>query len=194
MLPFSRGWRAGALALTTAALGGCAVLESLELPASVPPVAGSAVLDGEVRSLDTRRGRIEIRPEGGRTLMVSYDRSTRVEEGRATYPVTALRRGDQVRVWTSRDRSGELWADRVEVWSARSAARVERLDGRVGTVRPDEGWFSVQEGRAPAVIVHVPARTQREEIRRLERLRPGSRVSLDVLPLGAREAELVRFR
>jgi hypothetical protein len=186
------GRKSAALALCVGLLGaaGCAELEGV-LAQSI----GGRAVEGELRSLDERRGRMQVRQQRGGTVTLRYDRSTRVFYAQREYPPSALERGDVVRVRVSHDRSGEAWADRVDVLRSRAATgRVERLDGRVAQVVPSRGHFTVVRGREVPIVVYVPPNVRREDLRRLDRLRTGDRVRLDVLHLGPGEVELVRFR
>jgi hypothetical protein len=162
-------------------------------------------VDGEIRSVDTRRGRLQLRTATGRTNTVWVDRATRVVYGRRSYPVDALDRGDVVRIWLEVDSRGEAWADRVEVrrsardrygryGDGREWGRVERLNGRVVEVSLRDGYFVVDPGADRAVVVYVPRGLDRDAYRRLERLRRGDRVTADVRLLSGEEAELVRLR
>jgi hypothetical protein len=157
------------------------------------------VLDGRVERVDARRGRIDLRSGYGRIESVRYHDETRVSYRRQAYHPSALERGDLVRVWVQVDRGGTPWADRVEVReSIRDRVvfrdRVERLDGRVGSLQPRRGTFTLERGGYRPLLIVVPQRLDRAELRHLERLRPGDRVRLDVRPLSSSEAELVRFR
>lgn len=168
------------------------------------PSARTAMVEGEIRSVDSRRGRLEFRTARGRTSTVRVDRATRVVYGRRNYPLDALERGDMVRIWLEVDERGDAWADRVEVRRSaverygryedeRYRGRVERLDGRVLEVSLGNGYFVVDQGY-DRVVVHVPRALDRDEYRRLERLRRGDRVRADVRWLSGDEAALVRFR
>jgi hypothetical protein len=172
----------------------CAPLEDI----IVPPGQNSMV-EGEVRSLDTRRGRMDIRDDRyGRNRTVRIDDRTRVLDGSRQQPVSTLRRGDYVRVRLSYDRSGQAWADRVELRHGsndrRNTARVERLDGRVAGVDHRRGHFALEQGRRNTVVVHVPRGISSGDARRFDRLRRGDRVRVEVRHLGRDQAQLVRFR
>jgi hypothetical protein len=187
---YGRGTVIAALLLGALGAAGCAELDGV----LARPMGGS-VVQGEVRSLDARRARMQVREDRGGTVTLRYDGGTRVFYRQREYPTSALERGDVVRVRVSHDRSGEAWADRVDVLRSRaSAGRVERLDGRVVRIEPRRGYFTVVRGREAPVVVYVPPTVRREDVRRLDRLRPGDNVRLEVLPLGRAEAELVRFR
>lgn len=77
---------------------------------------GPHVIDGEVRSVDTQWDRIRVRDwHDGRTWTVHYDHRTRVYYDGRRYPITGLRRGDEVRIRLDYDHHGRAWAERVEI-------------------------------------------------------------------------------
>jgi hypothetical protein len=162
------------------------------------PSSRNTLVSGEIRSLDTRRGRIEVRDDRGRNQTVHYDNRTRVTYQQRQYPASQLQRGDQVRMQVVYDRSGTPWADRIDVRSnaraSRASNRVERIDGTVGAIDARRGYFTVQRTRAPTVRVHLASRASRDDQRRFDRLRRGERVRVDVRHLDRNQAELVRFR
>jgi len=177
---------------------GCAPLGAMDGTVGVPGRHAS-IVDGQIRAVDMRRGRIELRDGRNRGHLVHYDRDTRVVYGQRLYPVTALERGDVVRIRVVRGRNGVLWADRVDVRESvrhrgHAVGRVERVNGIVGAVDVRRGRFTVQQGRQQPVVVYVPQRLSREDARRFERLRRGDRVRVEVRPVGRGSAELVRFR
>ncbi len=170
---------------------------------------------GEVRAIDTRRDLIQIRQAYGGTRTVRYDRRTQVVDGRRRYSISRLRRGDDVRIRVAYDRRGRAWADRVEVqrsrWSSRD--RDDRWDDRGR--RDDDDWrvvtrrvrwqgtvrnvdrrrrhFTLTRG-GNQVVVYVPNQLRREDARRLDRLRRGDRVHVEVQPAARNRVVLVRFR
>jgi hypothetical protein len=159
----------------------------------------SSLLEGEIRSVDARRGRLQLLDHRNRGYTVHYDRGTRVIYRQRQYPVNALERGDVVRVHVVRDRNGALRASRVDVRHSvrdRGAVygRTERLTGRVGRVDHRRRHFTVELNRNQMLVVHYPTRLSRDDARRLERLRRGDRVRVEVRPVGRGAAELVRFR
>jgi hypothetical protein len=176
------------------------------------PAARSAVIDGQVWAMDGRRGRLQVRSGSGRTSTLNVDRATRVTYRRRSYPVDALERGDVVRVWVEVDGRGDAWAERVEVRESvrerydrydddrygyddgQYQNRVERVEGRVGEVNLRNRYFTVEQGSARSLAVYLPQALDRNEYRRVERLRRGDRVRADVRPLSGNEAELVRMR
>lgn len=184
--------------------------------------AQSNSLYGEVRSVDTRRGSIQVREQRGRDYTVRIDNRTRVLYQQREYSVSALERGDQVQVYVEYDRNNTAWADRIEVresardsrdrdrgdWDRdrgdrdrndrdrndRDRAAVMRLDGRVQGIDTRRGWFTVTQTRGPRLVVYVTRNTRSDEIRRFERLRRGDRVRVEVRSRGRDQAELIRFR
>lgn len=170
------------------------------------PRGRSAQIIGEVRSVDNRRNRLTIRESYGRTHTLRYHNRTRVVDGRRSYSINALDRGNLVRVWVSYDRSGTPWVDRLEVRDGGRygrndrgrtviiAPRVERLDGTVGRLDSRRTYFTLQRGRTQVITVRVPARLPRDDARRLDRLRRGDRVRIEARELNRNTFELVRFR
>jgi len=155
---------------------------------------------GEVRSLDTRRGRLQVREDYGRDYTVRYDSRTRVVNGGRTYPVSSLRRGDLVRVRVEYDRYDEPWADRIELRRDarddrdRVGVGVQRWNGLVRQVDYRSGWFVMDRNRSGNVRVFVGRNARREDIRRFERMRRGDRVRVEVRTSYLGQAELIRFR
>jgi hypothetical protein len=194
------GMRALRLAMLVAALpaaAACAPMRATVADAVLVSATGGLV-HGEVRSVDARRGRMQLRDGQGRTHELHFDRHTRVVYRQQQYDASVLARGDQVRVRVQRDRNGTAWADRVEVRTpgrdSRLGARSERVDGRVGRVEVRRGYFTLERPRTPALTVRTPPRMSSADARRFERLRRGDRVRVELRPLGRNQAELVRFR
>jgi|SRR5690606_13525019 len=159
----------------------------------------SAQLHGEIRSIDTWRGRIHLREDRGRNRTVRYDRYTRVVHGNRQYPVSALERGDRVRIRVVYDRSGNAVAERIDIrQSVRDRGgigrRVERLAGTVRHLDVRRGYFTLEQGRSRSVVVRVSNNIRREDARRFSRLRRGDRVRVDVLPVNRSTVQLIRFR
>ena len=194
----------------------CAPLESLGRTGDV--FGGGDSLYGEVRSVDTRRGRIQVREQNGRDQTVRYDNRARVVYQNREYPVSSLERGDVVRMRVEYDRNDTAWVDRIEVRSSARrtdrrdrdddryddrddrnrgdvwGSRVERLEGRVQAIDARRGYFTVTDDRS-RVLVYMPRNARREDVRRFERLRRGERVRVEVRSRGrGDQAELVRFR
>lgn len=189
-----------------AAITSCAPLGGL---GGLGDVFGGDSMYGEIRSVDTRRGRIQLREQQGRDRTVRYDNRTRVVYRDRQYPVSSLDRGDQVQVRVEYDRNNTAWAERIDLRSSARAGdrddrrtdrrgdvwsdRVQRLDGRVQGVDTRRGYFTVTQGNS-RVTVYMPRNARREDIRRFERLRRGERVRADVRAVSRNQAQLVRFR
>jgi hypothetical protein len=188
-----------ALAGGLLAVPACAPLGALDGVLLGGGGAYGSVLDGQVRSVDVRRSRMEIRDQWNRGHTLRVDGRTQVVYRQRAYHVDALERGDYVRVRVTRDRNGRLWADRIDVReSVRDRGsvygRVERLDGRVLGVDSRRGQFVVEASRSQRVVVQVPHGVHRDDARRFQRLRRGDRVRVEVVPMGRGAAQLVRFR
>ncbi|MET0399453.1 MAG: hypothetical protein ABW277_21870 [Longimicrobiaceae bacterium] len=181
-------------------------------------------LRGEVRSVDTRSRRIEVRARDGRGVTAYYDGRTRVEYRGRGYGVSSLQRGDEVSMRLRRDRGRYLYADHIYVtesardrggWGRddrgrdgdrdrgrddrgrrdRDAWRESgRLYGTVSSVDERRWRFEVRGDRGERVWVSVPSDINRGTTDRFRRLRRGDRVDLSVRPLSDDRAELRRFR
>jgi hypothetical protein len=194
-----------ALVLTAALLGatGCGSVGEI-LQQTRAPSARATVIDGEIREVDARRGRIRVRSMRHGTRTVRVDRSTRVLYRRVEYTLEALEPGDVVRVFVEVDRNGAPWASRVDVRASvderRHSNRQARpreyawLDGTVARMDRNEGWFTVSVRRAGEIVVWVPDDLDRDDERRLGRMRRGDQVRIEVRPITSDEAELVGFR
>jgi hypothetical protein len=185
------------LATVLLSIAGCASLAGAEERAGTRGRA--TIVNAEVRSVDTRSNRLNLREERGRNVVVRYDNRTRVVYRQRNYPVSALERGDRVSVRVVQDRSGRAWAERVDVRESvrdrgRSAARVQRVDGTVASVDTRRGSFVLSPGRGRSVVVYLPRELSRSDRNRFERLRRGDRIRVDVRALGREQYELVRFR
>jgi hypothetical protein len=192
--------------LTAALLGaaGCAQIgEAIYTPRR--PNARSTVIDGEIRAVDPRRGRIQVRSPRLGTRTVRVDRSTRILYRRVEYTVEALERGDLVRVFAEVDGSGTAWAERVDVRASVDERRdypdrrVHTRDyvwlaGSVVRMDPADGWFTIDSRREGEIIVYVPDRLDREDESRLGRMHRGEQVEVEVRMITNDEAELVTFR
>lgn len=197
----NRGRRAVVVALAAGLVvtAACAPLDAMGGGVLAGPGSRDAVLEGEVRSVDPRRSRIEVRDQWNRGHSLRIDRSTQVVYRQRDYPVTALERGDRVRVRVTHDRNGALWAERIDVRESvrdrgRAAVRTERLNGTVSRVDARRGHFTLQHDRNRSVVVYVPARMSRDDARRFDGLRRGDRVRVEVVGTGRGAVELVRFR
>jgi translation initiation factor IF-1 len=200
------------------ALGAVLVAGAACAPGMMEEVLGDVVypgggaygsdLRGEVRSVDTRSRRIEVRGRDGRGVTAYYDGRTRVEYRGRGYGVSSLQRGDEVSMRLRRDRGRSLYADHIYVTESardrggrgrddrgRDAWRESgRLYGTVNSVDERRWRFEVRGDRGERVWVSVPSDLARGTTDRFRRLRRGDRVDLSVRPLSDDRAELRRFR
>jgi len=189
--------RSIAMAMVVLLTAGCAGLGAAS--GGGWPDRGTASIHGEVRSVDTRRQRLTVRPDRGRNTTFAIDGRTTVIYRQRRYPVTALERGDIVSVRAVRDRRGNLIADRIDVRRSareigRSPARVQRLNGTVAWADARSGAFGVAVSRNRHVAVYLPRNAGPSDRARLLRLRRGERVRAEVRSVGRDQFELVRFR
>jgi hypothetical protein len=187
-------WRRGGLIVLSMVIGACAQLGQV-----LDDTGQSDVVDGEIWSVDTRGSSIDVRPTRGNTVTLRYDRNTRVIYEQREYDPSALEQGDRVRALTSRDRNGTLWADRVDVLESvrdgdsGQVGQIERIAGTFGRYDPNRDYFTLVVARE-TLYVDVPRDVRAEDLTRLERLRSGDQVRLDLRLIGRDEMELVRFR
>lgn len=143
--------------LRAAALLPAALLIAFLAPACAPLSAmedvigtttgSTSTLYGEVRSVDARRGRIQVREEYGRDHTIRYDGRTQVTAGSRRYPASALERGDIVSVRVQYDRGRELWAERIDVRESRSTRSSRTDDGWYGNDRDDDDRWEDRDRR-----------------------------------------------
>lgn len=211
------GGPGSALRLTAALLDGSApsqIGDARYRPRVSRPA--TMVVEGEIGWVDPDAGRIEVRTSDGGRRILRADDGTRLVYGGVEYILAALEPGDRVRVAVEVDRAGAAWADRIDVRASVGEAdsppeeaaesstepsgeprlsRRERawLEGTVGRMDPGDAWFTLAVGRESEIVVHVPEELAHEDERRLDRIRRGDRVELEVRPISREEAELVRF-
>lgn len=231
MIQTAQRWLGRAALIGAVAAGaGCATLAAAADDLMIDPVGSvygdrrAATLHGEVRSVDTRQGRLQLREDRGRNQTVRYNNRTRVVYGQRSYPVSALERGDRVRVRVVYDRDGRAFAERVDVYErdrardrdrdrasdtrgrasenrgrgvgnrGAAAGRVSRVDGTVSWVDTRGYSFALAPRQGRPLAVQVPRDLSRNDRARFERLRRGSRVSVELRPIGRDQYLLVRFR
>ncbi len=168
-------------------------------------------LRGEIRSVDTRNRRIEVRSRDGRGVTAYYDGRTRVEYRGRGYGISALERGDVVSMRVRQDRGRSLYADHIYVTESvrdrggrgrdprndrggRDAwMQSGRLYGTVSSVDLRRERFDVRGDRGERVQVTLPRNANRDTRERFRRLRRGDSVQLQVRSLSRDRAELRRF-
>ncbi|MEX1185698.1 MAG: hypothetical protein WEA80_03830 [Gemmatimonadaceae bacterium] len=105
----------GAALLVT---GGCSNLGSIgNILGSVLGGQGAQQqqIDAEIQQVDASGGRLYVRTQDGQTGTIRVDSRTQVVYNNQQYPVTALERGDIVRIQLQQTQNNELYATRIDV-------------------------------------------------------------------------------
>lgn len=100
------------------ALSGCSNLGSIgNILGSVLGQQGAQQqqIDAEIQQVDANGGRLYVRTQDGQTGAVRVDSRTQVVYNNQQYPVTALERGDLVRIQLQQTQNNELYATRIDV-------------------------------------------------------------------------------
>jgi hypothetical protein len=72
-------------------------------------------IDAEIQQVDASGGRLYVRTQDGQTGTIRVDSRTQVVYNNQQYPVTALERGDVVRIQLQQTQNNELYATRIDV-------------------------------------------------------------------------------
>lgn len=72
-------------------------------------------IDAEIQQVDASGGRLYVRTQDGQQGTIRVDSRTQVVYNNRQYPVTALERGDVVRIRLQQTRNNELYATRIDV-------------------------------------------------------------------------------
>lgn len=72
-------------------------------------------IEAEITQVDPSSGRIYVRTRDGQTGAIRVDSQTQVVYNNQRYPVTALERGDIVRIQLQQTQNNELYATRIDV-------------------------------------------------------------------------------
>ena len=154
-----------------------------------------------VRSIDTRRQRLDLEDRRGSRIRVEYDRRTRVVYRNREYAVSVLERGDLAAMRLRSDRRDRYYTDRIflreraaDRGSVHGRARVQRIDGTVGRIDRRQGAFEVRDGRRRTVVATLPYRADRDTENRFRRLRTGQRVRVEGRMISQQRIEVQRIR
>lgn len=157
-------------------------------------------VSGSIRSIDTRRQEIQLESAWRGSQRVRYDNRTQVISGNRRYSVRDLRRGDRVQIWVDQDRRGQAYASRITLQQntqsrggGQASARIQRLDGSVGRLDLQRGWFELHPNRGSVVLVTLPYEPSRNLRDRFRRLRQGERIRIEGQMLNSSRVELQRF-
>jgi hypothetical protein len=72
-------------------------------------------IDAEIQQVDANGGRLYVRTQDGQTGTIRVDSQTQIVYNNQQYPVTALERGDVVRIQLQQTQNNELYATRIDV-------------------------------------------------------------------------------
>lgn len=181
---------------------GCAQLGQVGdiLGTGTPGQGGDLV--AEVESVDSRARAIRVRTEQGRSADVLYDDRTRVVYRNEEYPVSALERGDLVRMRVQETRTGDLYTDLVEVErsvderqdsSFPAGSSVQRLEGSVSWIDYDAHQFLLRSRDEGDVMVNLPRDAPSAMVRDFRSLDRNDNIRVEARWLTQRQMELVRF-
>lgn len=190
-----------ALTLALTALAACENIALIGRP-SLVDLEDEVV--GEVERVDTRDRAIYIRPERGRTGMVSYSEDARVIDRGREHPITYLQTGDIVAMQLKKDSRGTPYTTLVRIQQSGRGERtgsvgssrtgsLQTLDGTVERVDEQRGSFEVRDRDGRQVTVHLPFNARRSDIDRLQRLRIGDRITVEGQFIGQDRFELEAF-
>ena len=105
-------------AVTLVLFAGCSNLGSIgNILGSVLGQQGAQQqqIEAEITQMDPNSGRIYVRTQDGQTGAIRVDGQTQVVYNNQRYPVTALERGDIVRIQLQQTQNNELYATRIDV-------------------------------------------------------------------------------
>lgn len=176
---------------------GCAQMGGFEdiLGGGLPGQGGD--LRAEVQSVDTRDREIHVRTDDGRSAAVLYDERTRVVYRNQDYSVTALERGDLVRMRVEETRTGTLYTDLVEVERSVSEGQdsgsARRMEGSVTWIDDASGQFLLDTRNEGDVMVNLPNNPPSDMVRDFRNLDRNDYVRVEVRWISQRQVELVRF-
>ncbi len=193
------------LLLALAAAGGCDEMGSLGSPPPggvYEPAGQEAELEGEIQRVDPRSQEIELQTRDARTRTVRYSSRTRVSYRGQDYSVDDLDPGDIVTMRVQLDRSGNTYADLVIVRQpvqerggiVTPGSQTERLEGEVGRVDSQRGFFELRDRYRGTVTVSLPYNPSRYVAERFQTLRSGDYVRVEGRFLNQERFELEGFQ
>ncbi len=193
-----------ALALSLIAASGCDQMGGLgNPPGSIYGPGGQeqTELEGEVQRVDTRSQQIEVRTQDARTRRVGYSSATRVIYRQQDYSVDNLEPGDVVSMRVEQDRYGSYSTDLIRVRQSvqerggivSPGSRVERLEGEVGRVDYQRGFFELKDRSSGNVVVSLPYNPPGSIVDRFRQLRSGDYVRVEGRLLNQDRFELEAF-
>jgi len=194
-----------ALALALIAGSGCEELGNLgNPPGGIYGPSGGAQqgdLVGEVQRVDTRLQQIELRTQDGRTAVVGYDSRTRVTYRGEEYSVADLEPGDLVGMEIQQNSRGNYYTNLIRVrqsvqergGTSAPRAPVQQLEGTVGKVDYERGFFELRDPYSGTVVVSLPYNPRRSIADRFRQIRSGDNVRVEGRFLNRDRFELEEF-
>ncbi len=189
------------LALTAA--GGCEEMGGLgSAPSGGYGYGGQPPeLEGEIQRVDPRSEQIELQTRDARTRTVRYSSRTRVTYGGQDYSVDDLDPGDIVTMRVQLDSAGNTYADLIVVRQpvqerggiVTPGPQTQRLEGEVGRVDYQRGFFELRDRNRGTVTVSLPYNPPRSVIDRFQELRSGDYVRVEGRFLNQDRFELEEF-
>ncbi|MDQ3389027.1 MAG: hypothetical protein M3483_05925 [Gemmatimonadota bacterium] len=203
MYTIFRGIKPLAVMTFTVLAAGCSQLGALGglgdiLGGGTGAGGGSGQVEGEVRRVDSRDQRIELRTRQGQTINVFYDQRTRVVYQGRDYPPTALEAGDAVAMQIQQDARGNYYTEYVTVQRSvregggQSGGSARTVTGTVQYIDTQRGQFELRANTG-TVLISLPYNLSRNDADRFRYLRRGESVRAEVVFYNSERAELVRF-
>lgn len=197
-----KGVAAAAMLIVALSGAGCAQLGQVgDILGGALPGQGGDVL-AEVQAVDDRDREIRIRTDDGQTADVGYDQNTRVVYQNREYPVTALERGDLVRMRVQETATGALYTDLVEVEQSAqerqdggfpASSSADRMEGSVSWIDYDTDQFLLDSRDNGDVMVNLPPNPPSDMMRDFRNLDRNDYVRVEVEWLNQQQVELVAF-
>lgn len=192
------------LAAVTSGCAGMNIGTLADVLASGTGIYGSS-LNGEIRSIDTRRQEIRLATGLNGDERIRYDNRTEVLYQQRRYEVRDLSIGDYVQVQLDEYRnqryattirvqeSGRRGGSSTQDPRANGNRRIEQLEGRIDRIDQRQGWLEMDDRYGTRVLVTLPYQANRGLSDRFNRLRRGDRVRIEGERLNAGRMELHRI-
>ena len=184
----------GCMLVVVALLAGCeriALMPRRSLDAPDPPMIISATVNG----IDTKLEEIYLRASGDQHYVVNYTKDIRVLDGGRSFPVSDLRRGDQVRIDVRENTGKRMYAERIrrESTAGTKTTAIRTVDGTVERVVAERGFLELRASTGALLTVYVPESASSATKQRFNEIRAGDQVRLEGERLDEDRLELLAF-